>query len=127
MGNKNAKGIDKLRSRLIEVAKEMPALQELLPSSYLKIEEMVVSERANLSVPVMNWEDFGSLCLRSGVSQSTAILAHLNATGVIIHVPDENSVSHSKVVIGPHWLARCMGSIVGIASTFGRRTGVLTT
>eukprot|EP01117_Protostelium_nocturnum_P004285 TRINITY_DN1566_c0_g1_i1.p1 TRINITY_DN1566_c0_g1~~TRINITY_DN1566_c0_g1_i1.p1 ORF type:complete len:1485 (+),score=528.53 TRINITY_DN1566_c0_g1_i1:71-4525(+) len=124
---KKGKYIDELINFLGEIAVEQPRMGEMIPKSYLLLEEKVLKERKRRTknkpgYPIMTMAEYSQMAVGCSISEDALPRAteFLYEIGVLIHFTDTNRGLNNLVFLDPRFLVDLMATVVSTKANFVR-------
>eukprot|EP01132_Coremiostelium_polycephalum_P008525 gene8525-10480_t len=116
----SGKGVTSLRENIEEIACNQPNMGELLPSSYILLENLVKEERRNRAIPTIPWSDFiklGKMCTIDDEAELIRAAVFLTQLGSLVYFPKEIGLK-KIVILDPQWITLMLASIITVKHNY---------
>ncbi|EFA78013.1 leucine-rich repeat-containing protein [Heterostelium album PN500] len=123
----SGKGLTSLRETIEQIASAQPNMGEILPSSYLLLENLVKEERRVRTIPTMSWAEFvqlGKLCTINDEDELVRATIFLNQIGSLVYFPNEEGLK-KIVILDPQWITLMLASIITVKHNYTNQGVIL--
>ncbi|GAM26449.1 hypothetical protein SAMD00019534_096240 [Acytostelium subglobosum LB1] len=117
---RSGKGVGSLSSFIEELAMAQPTMGEQFPTTYLKLEKLLLEERSKRAIPTMPWSEvvrLGTLACIADSKELDRAVSFLHLMGAIVHFPKEN-ILKDMLILDPQWITNLLATIVTSKCSF---------